>query len=140
MRHAPAVGGDARRSRHRGARGSAPRRAGDCGAVTAELALGLPLLLAVALGLVWLLAAGAAQVQVVDASREAARALARGDDRASAVALARRVAPDGASVEVSHEGRQVVVSTSARVRGPGGLFAHLPSLWVTADAVALVED
>ena len=50
----------------------------DGGAATAELALGLPLLLAVTVGLVWLLAVGAAQVRVVDAAREAARAAARG--------------------------------------------------------------
>ena len=50
------------------------------GAVTAELALGMPLLVALTAGLVWLLAVGAAQVRTVDAARETARALARGDD------------------------------------------------------------
>lgn len=122
-------------------RAPAARRAGDeRGAATAELALGLPLLIGVAIGLVWLLAAGAAQVQVIDASREAARALARGDDQASAVEVARRVAPEGAAVEVGLEGRRVVVSTSAKVQGPGGLFSHLPAVRVNADAVALVEE
>ena len=52
------------------------------GAATAELAMVLPLLVAVSLGLVWLLAVGAAQVRAVDAARETARALARGDDQA----------------------------------------------------------
>ena len=50
------------------------------GAVTAELAMGLPLLVAVTIGLVWLLSVGAAQVRTVDAARETARAVARGDD------------------------------------------------------------
>ena len=45
----------------------------------------LPLLVAVTIGLVWLLAVGAAQVRTVDAARETARALARGDDQATAV-------------------------------------------------------
>ena len=121
-------------------RRSPTSRRGEQGAVTAELALGLPLLLSVTVGLVWLLAAGAAQVQVIDASREAARALARGDDRASAVAVARRIAPDDAHVDVSIDGGQVAVSTSAKVRGPGGLFAHLSALHVHAEAVALVEE
>ena len=49
--------------------------------MTAELALVLPLLVAVTLGLVWLLAVGAAQVRTVDAARETARAVARGDAR-----------------------------------------------------------
>ena len=119
---------------------AAGRAADERGAVTAELALGLPLLMGVAVGMVWLLAAGAAQVQVIDASREAARAIARGDEQAAAVAVARRVAPEGVAVEVSREGDRVVVSASAKVHGPGGLFSHLPAVRVSADAVALVEE
>ena len=119
---------------------AAGRAAGERGAVTAELALGLPLLMAVAIGMVWLLAAGAAQVQVIDASREAARAIARGDDQVAAVVVAQRVAPEGADVEVSLEGGRVVVTASAKVKGPGGLFSHLPAVRVSADAVALVEE
>ena len=53
------------------------RRRDQRGAVTAELALALPLLFAVTVGLVWLLAVGAAQIRVVDAARESARAVAR---------------------------------------------------------------
>ena len=63
------------------------------GAATAELAMVLPLLVAVALGLVWLLTVGAAQIRTVDAARETARALARGDDQAS---RGRRAASGGA--------------------------------------------
>ena len=58
----------------------------ESGAATAELALGIPLLVALTAGLVWMLAVGAAQVRVIDASREAARAVARGDDVAAAQA------------------------------------------------------
>lgn len=122
-----------------GGRQAACRVRGERGAVTAELALGLPLLIAMTVGLVWLLAVGAAQVQVIDASREAARALARGDESASAVALAERIAPDDARVIITHEDGRVAVTTSARVSGPGGLFAHLPPMSVRAAAVALVE-
>ncbi len=57
--------------------------------VTAELAMAVPLLLAVTLGMVWLLTLGTAQVRMVDATREAARAVARGD--ATGVALDRVV-------------------------------------------------
>ena len=49
----------------------------DRGAVTAELALGTPLLVAVTVVLAWLLAVGVAQVRVQDAARETARAAAR---------------------------------------------------------------
>ena len=115
------------------------RARADRGAATAELALGIPLLVALTAGLVWMLAVGAAQVRVVDASREAARAVARGDDVAAAEAVALRIAPDRARVRIELGDNQVVVTTSARVGGPGGLLASLPGVTVTADAVALVE-
>ena len=113
---------------------------GDTGAVTAELALGLPLLLALTAGLVWMLSLGAAQVRVVDASREAARAVARGDDQAAAIRVAERIAPEGAVVRISVSGGEVRVTTSAHVAGPSGLFDGLPRAHVESDAVALLED
>lgn len=116
------------------------RGADERGAATAELALGLPLLLALTVGLVWLLALGAAHVQVVDASREAARALARGDDEATSLQVARRIAPAGARVVVRHEADHVVVTTRARVEGPGGLFDVWPSVVLAAEAVAVREE
>lgn len=109
------------------------------GAATAELALGIPLLVALTAGLVWMLAVGAAQVRVIDASREAARAVARGDDVAAAESLAVRIAPARARVSIVVDGSHVVVTTSARVTAPGGLLGSLPGVTVSADAVALVE-
>ena len=109
------------------------------GAATAELALGIPLLLALTAGLVWMLAVGAAQVRVIDASREAARAVARGDDVAAAEAVALRVAPEEARVSIDMGESQVVVTTSARVAGPGGVLGSLSGVTVSAEAVALVE-
>ena len=113
---------------------------GERGAVTAELALALPLLLAVTTGLVWLLTLATAQSRVVDASREAARAVARGDDVGLARDLAVRIAPEGARVTVSTEGDRVVVATTARVTGPGGLFAALPGVEVASRAVTTRES
>jgi Flp pilus assembly protein TadG len=115
-------------------------RTSDRGAVTAELAMGLPLLLAVTVGLVWLLSVGAAQIRTVDAARETARAVARGDDVGAAVARGRRVAPDGAEVSVSRGDGQVVATSSATVEGPGGLFGFLPGVTVRAEAVAADEE
>jgi Flp pilus assembly protein TadG len=112
----------------------------DRGAATAELALGIPLLVALTAGLVWMLAVGAAQVRVVDASREAARAVARGDDVTAAEAVAHRIAPEEASVRIEVGDSEVVVTTSARVTGPGGLLASLPGVTVSAAAVALMES
>jgi hypothetical protein len=109
------------------------------GAVTAELAMALPLLFAITVGLVWLLSVGVAQVRTVDAARETARALARGDDPAAAVAAGERVVPDGGSVAVGSVDGHVSATAVVEVDGPGGLFAFLPSVTVRAEAVALAE-
>ncbi len=118
----------------------ARRRRGQRGAVTAETALVLPLLVAVAATLCWVLAVGAAQVRTVDAAREAARALARGDDPAVAQDVARRVAPPGARVVVAVAGGEVTARVTAHLDGPGGLLGALPGARVSAEAVALAED
>lgn len=107
--------------------------------MTAELALALPILLAVTAGLVWLLAVAVAQVRTVDAAREAARALARGDDAGAAVALGEQVAPDGVRLTVVRSGDRVVVRARGRVSGPGGLFGAIPGASVRAEAVAIAE-
>jgi Flp pilus assembly protein TadG len=113
---------------------------GERGAVTAELALGLPLLLAVTVGLVWLLAVGAAQVRVVDGAREAARALARGDPERSAFARAEQVAgPDSRVVARYGEG-QITVTVSRRMSPPGGLFDAWPAVGLEAEAVAVTAE
>lgn len=119
---------------------TAVRSRGESGAATAELALGIPLLVALAAGLVWMLAVGAAQVRVIDASREAARAVARGDDVAAAEHVALRIAPDSAKVRVLVDDAQVVVTTSARVAPPGGLLGSLPGVTVSSEAVAVAEE
>ena len=82
----------------------------------------LPLLVAVTIGLVWLLAVGAAQVRTVDAARETARALARGDDAEEAVARGDPGRPAGQHISVSRGDGEVRVVVTGEVAGPGGLF------------------
>lgn len=120
---------------------SAPRTASrdQCGAVTAEAAAVLPVLVAVALGLVWCLSLVVAQVRVVDSAREVARLGARGESEAAAVAAGRRVAPDGAHVTVRREGDTVVAEIRLRVRGPGGIFRHLPGPTIHSRSYAVAE-
>ena len=115
------------------------RRRDESGAATAELAMALPLLVAVTVGLVWLLAVGAAQIRVVDAAREAARAAARGDSEGDAVARALQVAPEGGRVSVAVVGDRVRASAADRVAGPGGLFGVLPAVPGHAESVAALE-
>jgi hypothetical protein len=111
----------------------------ESGAVTAEAAVVLPVLVLFTLGLAWLVALGATQVRALDAARETARAVARGEDRATSVGLGRRVATGGAQISVLDEGATVRVRVDAPVRGPGGIFALLPTYHARADAVAAKE-
>jgi hypothetical protein len=114
-------------------------RRGERGAVTAELAMALPLLVAVTIGLVWLLSVGADQLRVVDGARETARAVARGDDPAAAIALGQRVAPDHAEISVTGADDEVHVEVQAWADGPGGLFSFLPAVRLHAEAVTTSE-
>ena len=110
------------------------------GAATAELALGLPLLLGLTIGLAWLLAAGAAQIRVVDGARETARAVARGDAEAAAVARGAEVAGDGSRVSVVRGSGEVRVTVTRLFDGPGGLLEALPAVELRAVAVAASEE
>ena len=110
------------------------------GAVTAELALTLPILLAVTAGLGWLLAVAVAQIRTVDAAREAARAVARGDDAAHAVQVAERIAPDGVEVTVTVAGDRVTARARGPMAGPGGIFGAVATVNLRSEAVAVLEQ
>ena len=125
-------------SRHRPHR-THPRHASQDGAVAAEAAVVIPVLVAVALGLVWLVALAATQVRVVDAARETARLAARGEPDRAAQAHGARVAPDGTRFRITHSHEVVQVRASAPVAGPGGLFGFLPRVEVESTAVAARE-
>lgn len=111
----------------------------ESGAVTAEAAVVLPVVVLFTLGLVWLIAVGATQVRALDAARETARATARGESTSASVGLGRRVATTGATFSVRDEGDTILVTVDAPVRGPGGLFAFVPTYHVHARAVAAQE-
>lgn len=111
----------------------------ESGSVTAEAALVLPIMAFFALALVWLVSLGLAQVQAVDAARDAARELARGGDSSAATVAARRTAPDDAAVEVGHDGGLVTVSVSFPSQPPAWLIVPVPSVDVHATAAVAVE-
>lgn len=114
-------------------------RRDESGAVTAEAAVVIPVLVLFALGLAWLVALGAAEVRALDAARETARAVARGEDTTTSIGLGRRVATAGAQIVVRDEGETIEVTVVAPVRGPGGIFAFLPTYHARASAVAAEE-
>jgi len=94
----------------------------------------LPLLLAVTVGLLWLLSLAATQVRVVDTAREVARAEARGD-RAPDIGSG----DQAVQVAVSRSGDTVEVVATGQVSGPGGLFGFLPAVTLSSTAVATEE-
>lgn len=110
------------------------------GAVTAELAMAIPVLVALTVGLVWLLSVGFAQVRMIDAARETARALARGDDPAEALAVGQHVAPAGARFTISESDGLVTVRATGPAGDSGLEVRWLPDVELSAQAVALVED
>jgi Flp pilus assembly protein TadG len=99
----------------------------------------MPVLVLVTLAMAWLVTVGLAQMQVNDASREAARALARGEPPERAAALARQAAP-GAEVSLGSRDGEVVVEVVRSVRGPGGALDALPGTEVRSESAALVEQ
>ena len=135
--HRPVPGGRQERAEGSAAAGAvAPAGAdlrGERGSVSVEAAFvmcALVAVLAIALGGVW---AVVAQVRCVDAAREAARLVARGES-GRADEVARRLAPDGASVAVRIAGDEVTVQVSAEPAGGG-----LAGLTVRAEAMAILE-
>lgn len=114
---------------------AAVARSRDRGFVTAEAAVALPAMVLFAMALAWALLAVCAQIQCVDAARAGARAAARQDPSDAVVAMARRVAPDGARVTVRREGDLVHVVVAANPPGPDTL-----SLDLSHEAVALAEE
>jgi len=71
------------------------------------------------------------QVRCIDAAREAARLVARGDD-AQAQAAAERIAPPDAVLQLRRDGEFTVARVSAG-------SALLPGITITAEAVSLIE-
>ena len=118
--------------------GSRPRRT-QRGAVTAEAAMVIPVLVLTVMGLAWLLTVAVAQVRVTDAAREVARLVARDETTSAALARGREVAPPGAEFDVSVGERDVVVDVRLDLDGPAGVLHLVPAVSVDARAVAARE-
>ena len=110
------------------------------GMVTAELAVVIPFGVAFSFLLLWVVSLGITQVRIVDASREAARMVARGDSVASAQAAAERDAPRGARVSATSADGLVTVKVTADSAVPIPFFSHIGRQTMTATAVAADES
>lgn len=107
--------------------------------VTAELMTIAPLAVAFAFLLLWIVSLGLTQVRLADASRESARMVARGEDSREAGIVARRHAPEGASVRVTTRDGVVTVTVRARSRLPIPFFAGVGARSMSSTAVAAAE-
>ena len=108
--------------------------------MTAETAVALPALIMVMVLAVWAVGAAVAQLNVVDAARSGARAVARGEPVAMVREAALDAAPRGATVEVWAEEDLVRVRVSVTVEAPGPLGRLFPGLPLRASAAAADES
>jgi Flp pilus assembly protein TadG len=102
------------------------RTRNDQGSVTAEAAFVFPVLFAVlALGL-WLIGTVITNIRCIDAARDTARAVARGESLDSARQLGERAAPQGATITITRQDDTIRVEVTATPPKPHGLLAALP--------------
>jgi len=121
----------------RASRGRGPAAVdGDRGAVTAELAVGLPVVVLLLVAVLSLAAASTAQMRALDAARAGARAYAIGEDDAAARQAVAQVGGADAELSVTRDGTWVRVTVTRPV--VGGWFAGAP-VRASGDATAWVE-
>lgn len=112
-------------------------RRSDHGAITAEVAFVLPVLLAVlAMGL-WLVGTVITNIRCIDAARDTARAAARGEPLEAARQVGQRTAPQGATITITQTGSTIHVQVESRPTTPPGLLGALPH--PTSQATATIE-
>lgn len=114
-------------------------RRGEGGAVTAEVAVVLPVLLAMLVFGVWMAGVVIENIRCIDAARDVARAVARGEPPQSAQQLVRRTAPVGATFSITRDGSDIQVTVAADVTPHWPLLAKLPPIKVKGQATIQPE-
>jgi hypothetical protein len=87
------------------------------GTVTAELAIGLPVVVLVLVAVLTLAAASTAQMRAMDAARAGARAVAIGEQESTVAATVARVGGTEARMSLAREGEWVRVTVTRPVSG-----------------------
>jgi hypothetical protein len=90
--------------------------------------------------LLWIVSLGFTQVRIADASREAARMVARGDAVTAAKNVAIHQAPHGAKVSVSSTNGLVTVTVTARSKMPVPFFSGIGARTMRSLSVAAEES
>jgi hypothetical protein len=112
---------------------------GDHGAVTAEVAMAIPVLLATMVLGLWMAGVVIANIRCIDAARDVARAVARGEPPQTAQQLGTRTAPAGATVSVAQDGPDIHVTVAANVTPDWPLLAKLPPIHAQGKATIQSE-
>ena len=123
------------------ARGVWPVRrcAGQRGAVTAEVAIVMPVLMATMLLGLWAVGIVVTNIRCIDAARDVARAVARGEPVTTAQEIGERAAPAGAVVSISQEGSTVRVTVTSESKLDWTIVNELPAVSVEGRATVEVE-
>jgi len=116
-----------------------PRTRTQRGAVTAEVAIALPVLLTLLFLGIWLIGVVTTNIRCIDAARDVARAVARGESPAAAQELGRRTAPDNATITITRTDSDIHVRVTATPEGNAPLLAALPATPITAEATLQSE-
>ncbi|MET9269632.1 TadE family type IV pilus minor pilin [Kribbella sp. NPDC003557] len=116
------------------------RRRGERGAVTAEMALALPVLVCILLLGIWSIGLVVLNIRCIDAARDVARAVARGESIENAKAIGRRTVPTG-TIVITREASDIKVTVTAAPAHDPPLLSVLspPSLTATATLQAEPE-
>ena len=109
------------------------------GAVTAEVAIALPILLTLLFLGIWLIGVVTTNIRCIDAARDVARAVARGEGLETAQEIGRRTAPSDATITISRTGHDIQVTVTAMPYRNAPLLAALPATPITATATLQSE-
>ena len=113
-------------------------KASDRGAVTAELAITLPVLLSLLLLGIWSIGLVVLNIQCIDAARDVARAVARGEPPDQAKAIGQRAAP-GSAITITREGPDIHVTVTAKPTHTPPLISAIGPTHLTATATLQSE-
>ncbi|MFI5692084.1 TadE family type IV pilus minor pilin [Kribbella sp. NPDC051586] len=108
------------------------------GAVTAELAIALPVLLSLLLLGIWSIGLVVLNIRCIDAARDVARAVARGEPPDQAKAIGHRTIPTG-TITITREASDIHVTVIATPTHTPPLLALLTPTRLTATATLQAE-
>ena len=110
----------------------------DRGSVLLETAIAVPVLIAIAIAMVWVVSLGAVYVRALDTAQTAARQVARGVPVEAIVDPGGSAKPPLSGVTITTDAGLVHARVTRRITAPGPLLGGL-GFDITAEATALAE-